>query len=86
MRGMARAIVRYSINGEQTNVTGNAARKHLEAGGFDRLGTASFEADGANQGALVLALRQLLEILEDPPGGGWLDHLWIYLDDPQPPN
>jgi len=80
---MARAIVRYSINGEQTNATGNAVRKLLQDAGFDRVGTASFEAFGPPQPILVAALRDALDILENPLGGGELDHLWLYVDDPE---
>jgi hypothetical protein len=83
---MARAIVRYSINGETSNVTGNAARMLLQNQAFDRLGTASFEADGPPQHDLLDTLRNLLVILENPPGGGSLDHLWIYLDEPDDSN
>ncbi len=82
---MARAIVRYSINGESSNITGNAARGALwEHGGFERSGTASFDADGPQED-LVTALRALLEVLDEMPGGGTLDHLWIYLDEPEGP-
>jgi hypothetical protein len=79
----ARAIVRYSINGETSNVTGNEAAKVLKDAGFDRIGTASWEGDIPDQGAVVDALQKLVTILRDPPGGGRLDHLWIYLDHPE---
>jgi hypothetical protein len=79
----ARAIVRYSINDEKSNVTGNQASQILEDAGFAKIGTASFEADVPDQEALVDALSRLLVILRNPPGGGRLDHLWIYLDHPE---
>jgi hypothetical protein len=74
---MARAIVRYSISGEQSNITGNAARGALAD--FDKPGTALYEAEGS-PADLIAALRDLLDVLEDPPGGGEVDHLWIYFD------
>jgi hypothetical protein len=82
---MARAIVRYSINGEGSNDTGNRAREGLEASGFEKIGTATFEADGAETRELIAALRALLAVLERPPGGGSLDHLWVYVDNAEFP-
>jgi hypothetical protein len=76
---VARATVRYSFDGETTNVSGTRARTQLEGNGFSRLGTASLEAYG-DVPDLVAALRELLDVLENPPGGGTLDHAWIYLD------
>ena len=81
---MARAIVRFSINGEQSNVTGNQIRTLLENNGFDRVGTASYDADEMGTDQIVAALGELLQVLENPPGGGHLDHLWIYVDTPEP--
>ncbi len=52
---MARAIVRYSINGEGDNYTGNQARGALNAVGFDKIGTAAYEADGRKPQTLSLA-------------------------------
>jgi hypothetical protein len=83
---MARAIVRYSINGESRNTTGNAARSALQEGGFEKIGTGSFEADGITMPGAISALADLLTVLLDPPGGGTVDHLWVYVDEPEPPN
>lgn len=41
-----RAIIRYSINGERSNATGNEVTRALEDRGFQKTGTASFEAEG----------------------------------------
>lgn len=79
---MARAIVRYSISGEPSNVTGNAARERLTTGGFQRIGTASMEADGVPEHDLIVTLQELLATFLEMPGRGHLDHLWIYLDAP----
>lgn len=80
-RPVARAIVRYSINGEGSNVTGNEARGLLQQAGFERHGrTAAFEAEDLDVPSLMAALRALLDTLENPPGGGAIDHLWVYVD------
>jgi hypothetical protein len=57
----------------------------LEAHGFDKVGTASFDAADAEIGDVLSGLKALTTLLENPPGGGTLDHLWVYVDDPQPP-
>lgn len=80
---MARAICRCSLNADTSNVTGNEVRSQLEEAGFDRLGTASTECDDALEADLFNALRDLLDVLGRRPGGGKLDHLWVYLDDPR---
>ena len=81
---MARAIIRFSIDNESSNVTGNQIRDLLQDKGFDKIGTASFDTDGMDTASIVAVLRELLPILETPPGGGRLDHLWIYVDQPEP--
>jgi len=77
---MARAIIRYSIDGESSNTTGNALRKSLEDAGFDRIGTGAYEADGIDPAAGLLKLAEVLATLRTPPGGGTADHVWIYFD------
>lgn len=76
---MARATIRYSFDNEQSNLSGNKARGALEEAGFSRNGTASWEAYGSITD-LVDAIRNLLTVVEAPPGRGGLDHVWIYLD------
>jgi hypothetical protein len=78
---MARAIIRYSLDGDASNQTGNEARSILEGAGFDRIGTASFEGD-CDQAAMLATLEQLIDVLRRAPGGGTLDHLWVYVDVP----
>ncbi len=79
---MARAIIRWSVNGERSNQTGNEVVGRLQQAGFERVGTASYEVDGAPMRHLVAALRDALDVLERPIGGGRLDHLWVYVDNP----
>lgn len=79
---MARGIIRYSIDGEPANATGNQVRKKLEDGGWAKIGTAAFDAIDIDPADLVATLGEVLELLKAPPGGGVLDHLWIYIDSP----
>lgn len=77
---MARAIIRYSIDHEGSNVTGNAVRGALQDARFEHAGTATFDARERSPADLISALRRTLEILDERPGGGEVDHLWIYMD------
>ncbi len=74
---MARAIVRFSIQSGQVRLR-NQVRNALEAAGFTRIGTSSFESPDAPLGELTPALTALLGQLSTSR----LDHLWIYVDKP----
>lgn len=78
---MARGIVRWSIGGENNNATGLRIRKVLEDAGFDRMGTGTWEADGPPTADVIDAIQDALDLMKHPPGGGQLDHVWIYVDD-----
>jgi hypothetical protein len=78
---MARAIVRFSIDGEAGNETANRARAALELdSAFHRIGTGSYESH-SSASQLLHRIEHLLQVLREMPGGGDLDHLWVYLDD-----
>lgn len=78
---MTRAIVRYSIDG--SSETANRARAALEVNSaFHKVGTGAYEARGPDESEIISRLGHLLEVLKERPGGGRLDHLWIYLDTP----
>jgi hypothetical protein len=81
---MARAIIRFSLDGVGASTVGTRAeaKSALEQVGFESIGTSSYEADNPNQTVLVDGLRQALDIFEHAPAGVSLDHLWIYLDSP----
>lgn len=82
---MARAIVRYSFGSDDVQIRNNV-RGELEAAGFKRIGTGSFEAptDAAeSRSALIGALIKALEHAEHAQT---LDHLWVYLDEPDKPS
>ena len=81
---MARAIVRWSVSHEGNNQTGNAVAARLREGGFVRVGTACYEAPLTRAEPYCSqpsAMRY--QILEDRPGGGPLDNVWTYVDDPR---
>ena len=78
---MARAIIRYSMNGEKSNETGNAVGKILKDAYFVKAGrTACYEADGVSAVEAVKAIKRALDLLATPPGGGRPDHVWVYVD------
>ncbi|MFL6239297.1 MAG: hypothetical protein ACJ735_07415 [Actinomycetes bacterium] len=76
---MARAIVRWSVNGEKSNQTGNEVTELLSVFGT-KLGTGAWEVDGLELRPLFELLRRVMDKLANPPGGGSLDHVWIYAD------
>lgn len=49
--------------------------------GYEISGWATVEGSDT-LGVLINDLREVLDIIEASPGGGVLDHLWIYLDTP----
>jgi len=79
---MARAIFRHSLQQgyaqQRTQV-----RNLLEAAGFERIGTSSYEADEIPRAAVIQTLRQVFDVLDALPDGV-VDHVWIYFDQPDP--
>ena len=80
---MPRTIIRYSINGEGANQTGNSIRVAAAGYGIERVGTGALEGEGSLQD-MIDTLREVLDNPEKPPGGGEVDHLRVYLDNPPP--
>ena len=78
---MARAIIRYSFD-RDNGTTNTQIRNMLEAKGFDKIGTSSFEADNLPQPSILDALEEVVDLIRVAPGGGTLDHLWVYVDEP----
>lgn len=78
---MARAIVRYSFDGGAKGAR-TKVRNALRSAGFEEVGTASFEVRDAPCADVVEALHEILDIVKEPPAGVRIDHLWIYLDEP----
>lgn len=79
---MARVIIRTAMHEGEPGKTQDAIRKHLRnACGYETAGRATVEGDG-DVAEIMQQLRTLLEIIEQSPGGGVLDHLWIYVDTP----
>ena len=81
---MARAIVRFSLVGDNST-TSTYARNMLEEAGFHRIGTSSFEAESEVNSLLEAIASLLLDHLRSPRGGGQLGHLWVYVDEARPP-
>jgi hypothetical protein len=80
---MARAIIRYSFDNETSNASGRAIGTVLQDAGFVKQGTACWEATGAQLVLIHAALLQALDICQHPrEAQGRLDHLWVYIDDP----
>ncbi len=78
---MARAVIRYSFDGDEGKTIRMEIRKRLMAEDlFVARGTASWEsAENTDLGAVIGRIRWALEALEgtDPDA---LDHIWIYID------
>lgn len=75
---MARAIVRYSFAAEEKRVR-RRIREALRAGGFDHIGTGTFECADVDLAFAVGILKRVLEEVAEAR----LDGLWIYLDEPR---
>ena len=80
---MARAIVRISFDGDYGSPDTTRVRKALEGRGLRKVGTAVYEGL-ATLDQLTAALREVLDVLDDPTADARLDHLWVYLDEPDP--
>ena len=76
---VARAIVRFSIQAGQIKLR-NKLRNQLEAAGFTRIGTSSFEAPDMALGEAMPAVIAMLASLETAR----LDHVWVYIDESEP--
>lgn len=76
---MYRATIRYSIDGESSSRTNRAVKKQLQDDGFLPAGTATHELETPSLGAAIGALKGALDTIVDAPGGGALDHVWIYI-------
>jgi hypothetical protein len=79
---MARAIIRCSLNDDTGSVVRNVIVEKLEEASFTRIGTFAYEVRGADTADVLRKLSRVMALLANPPGSGRLDHLWIYLDQP----
>lgn len=78
---MARAIVRHSIEQGHVPVRAEIMRV-LTAGGFEKTGTSTWEADVVDRHSIAATLKKVLDLLDGLPDGA-MDHLWIYFDQPE---
>jgi hypothetical protein len=89
---MSRSIVRFSLNsppGEKSSKLNSEIRNRLELTGFSRVGTGSWEANGDRQkllASLGATLTWLSKRKTTRYDQGTLDHIWIYLDNPDEPD
>ena len=74
---MARAIVRYSMNGSSGKGTRAEIRKFLTGLQFRSVGTATYESPDVD---LKLALASMQKVLAILLSAGHLDHVWVYVD------
>lgn len=78
--GMARAIIRSSINGPSPNNVQHQLRSVLESVGFEKIGTAAYEGHFQSGQEALAALEAGINFLYNLPAGYELDHLWTYVD------
>jgi hypothetical protein len=86
MKRMARAVIRYSISGESTNVTGNAVRKALTDRGFVRVGRRVLAPMMTiSRTCLQESVKRwpFLRIRREGAALGRLDSLWVNLYNPE---
>lgn len=79
---MPRAIVRFSLNGDYGSAKRNAMVQQLETWDFFHSGTGTWEADEIPENEFLVAVANMLLAMNETPGPGTLDHLWIYCDRP----
>jgi hypothetical protein len=80
---MARAIIRYSFDGDEGKAIRTQIRKRLSQNFVQHGRTASFESKPDVPLADVLSdLRWALDVAQRkiPEGQRVLDHIWIYID------
>lgn len=77
---MARAIVRFSFDGDYRNATRNRILLLLKAKGLVSPGTGSWEARDVPLTDITNALRDVLDVLDSPSNNARLGHVWIYVD------
>jgi len=82
---MARGIVRFSLDNDAAASGQNttAARKLLESEGFVKIGTSSYESKDMPMNDVLGAIAKLCAQLHRLPHGVTVDHLWVYLDEPE---
>ena len=80
---MARAIIRYSFDGEEGKaIRHEIGKRLLSSGRFARHGTASWESTpDTSVPDAISDIRWALEYVQEHPDA--LDHIWIYIDDPR---
>ena len=80
---MARAIIRYSFDGDEGKpIRIEIGKRLMYEDRFRRTGTASWESSPETSiSDAIHAIRWALEFVEESSSEA-LDHIWIYIDDP----
>jgi hypothetical protein len=76
---VARAIVRFSLDGDYGSATTNRVRAELQARGVMNIGTSVYKGF-AELDTITDAIRAELDVLDQPSGSASLDHLLVYVD------
>jgi hypothetical protein len=76
-----RAIIRFSINGDNGTLT-TKLRRYLENRGFKKLpaNTATYEHRRTTERKLANTTRQFWRTISGYAGPGHIDHFWMYAD------
>lgn len=79
-----RAIIRFSVDGEQNSALRNKLAAALENGGFvlNPRVTATYENDDIEEHALGSVMLDFWHEANNPPNNARLDHVWMYADNP----
>jgi hypothetical protein len=75
---VARAIIRYSLDDDYGNANGNQLRMALEAA------RQHSKAPNLPMDEVLTSVADLISRLSELPDAVQLDHLWIYVDEPDP--
>lgn len=79
-----RAIVRYSVDGEQDGQLSNRLRAILQTAGFmlNPHVTATYEHDSISEQQLAGTMLSFWQQAMNPPNKARVDHVWMYCDNP----
>lgn len=79
-----RAIVRYSVDGEQDGQLSNRLGAILQLAGFvlNPHVTATYEHNAISEHRLAQTMQSFWQQAVNPPNRAHVDHVWMYCDNP----
>lgn len=79
-----RAIIRYSVDGEQDGQLSDKLRAILQNAGFvlNRNVTATYEHNMISEHSLAQTMQNFWQQALNPPNQAHVDHVWMYCDNP----